>query len=513
MSIKSKILALVLALITIFTVLVACDNGNTSSEKETVKEIWGDDTSIESALGSDAIIETVFETETETKEINPSDIDKKDYGTEFYLSILDDVNPPDYYWVEESDNDAMSEAVFARQQKVYDWLGVEIIGVGIGLSYKNYIEPFKTAVKNKDGSVDTLLSHVSTGVAGLVSEAYLRNIENVPGIDLTQDYWNIDFMDDLSVAGNYYLGFSNFNILSTHVIAFNKGMMDQYSGSIEKSPYDMVRDYTWTLDNMIEIVNLVYIDATSDGKTYDDTFGLAGRQWVPWVGFMQAANINLVDLDDSGKYSISVLNETNKERSAALVDRLTALSKSNSAYLDYYTSPEISVPFTSGRALLFLESTYNIVDFLNYDIAFGILPYPMWDEAQKDVGYRHLQWGGYICVPSYLDNEVMVGETLEVLSFFSDDVMITFYEKMLGKQVADVPDDRQMLDIIWQGVCTDFGQTFSDQAGGILYVLPQVTWPDSGLHLTSFIESLERSSNASLSAFVKKIEKNNKNRN
>ena len=451
----------------------------------------------------------ISETESET-EATPTNVEQKNYNTEFYLSILDDVNPPKYYWLEESENDAMSEAVFARQQKVMDWLGVEIMGVGIGLNHNNYIEPFKTAVKNKDGSVDTLLTHVSTGVAGLVAEAYLRPYDDMPGIALESDYWNIEFMDSLAVNDYHYLGFSDFNILYTNVVAFNKTMMDQYSDALEKPLYDVVRDKAWTLDKMIEVVNLVYIDTTADGKTPDDTFGLAGRQWVPWVGFMQACGIKLVEMDETGMYKIAPMNELNKEKTAALVDKLSALSASNSAYLDYMTTSVTSVPFTSGRALLFIEATYSIVSFLDYDVSFGVLPYPKWDEAQDR--HYHLQWGGYLAIPTYLGNEVMVGETLDTLAFYSDDVKITFYEKMLGKQVADVPDDRAMLDIVWDTVCTDFGQSFSDEAGGILYMLPQVTYADSGTNLTSYMASKERTGNSNLQKFVKKIEKNNKPR-
>ena len=487
-----RLISLLLSLSLLISIFAACDSGN-ESEPDT-------------AITTEVITEAATEAITEA---TPDAIEKKDYDTEFYLSILSDVNPPDYYWVEESDNSAMSEAIFARQQKLLDWLGVEIVNVGEGLNHTTYAAPFKTAVKNKDGSVDTLLSHSNTGVAGIVSEGYLRAFDNMPGIDLGSSCWNLDFMDSLAIADRHFLGFSDFNILYTNVVAFNKTMMEQYADAIDTPLYDRARNYTWTFDKMIEVVNLVYIDTTADGKTTDDTFGLAGRQWVPWIGFMQACGIKLVDVDESGAYKISVMNEQNKEKTAALVDLLTELTTSNNAYLDYMTTSVTSVPFDSGRVLLFLESTYGLVNFLNYDISFGVLPYPMWDEAQKDtVGYQSLQWGGYLCIPTYLENELMVGETLEVLAFYSDEVKITFYEKMLGKQVADVPDDKQMLDIIWESVCTDFGQTFSDEAARILFILPTVTWPDSGQNLASYMASAERSGNSSLAKFVKKVEKN-----
>ena len=477
-----KFLALVLALASILSVFAACDSGS-----EQVTENSGNDASNE--------------------EVYPSTVAKNNYGDEFYLSILDDVNPPKYYWVEETENDAMSEAVYARQEKVRKYLGVEIYATGIGLNHDDYIAPFKTAVKNKDGSVDTLLTHVSTGVCSLLSESYLRDFNDMPGINLEADYWNKDFMDSIAIADKNYLGFSNFNILYTNVVAFNKDMMDQYADNLDKSVYELVEDKEWTLDTMMGLAQLVAIDRTGDGKTDDDTFGLTGNQWVPWIGFLHASNINLVEMDESGAYKVAVMNEKNKEKMSQLVDKLKALSSSDYGYFQFRTTAAPKVPLVSGRALMQLSATYDLVGYLDSDVTFGVLPYPMWDTNQAKVGYRSLQWGGYLCIPNYLDNEEMTGETLEVLSFYSDEVMITFYEKMLGKQVADIPDDRKMLDIVWDSVCTDFGQTFTDECG-TLYLLPYVTWPGSeGKELVSYVKGLESSSNKRIKKFVAIVSK------
>jgi len=473
-------------------------NDHTDSVEETVLKA-------ETGDGSETPTESEAQTETATEEAFPDHIQRKNYGAEFFLNILPDVNPVNYYWVEESENDALSEAIFARQEKVFDYLGVEIMGIKTE-GFQKYTTSFKTAVKNKDGSVDALMTHVSSGVPGLISESYLRDFNTLDGVQLDADYWNSEFMDSISIADKYFLGFNDFNILYTHVVAFNKDMMEKYSDTLEVSVYDMVRNYTWTLDEMISLANLVYIDTTSDGKTSDDTFGLTGTQWVPWMGFLQASNIQIVELDEQGNYAVSIMNDKNKQKASDLVDKLSALASADCSYLDYYTSAPNTVPITSGRVLLNLASTYKIVDFLDYELNFGVLPYPMYDEEQKDVGYRSLQWGGYLTVPSYVNDPLMVGETLDVLAFFSKDVTVTFYEKLLGKQVADAPDDSQMLDIVWDSVCTDFGMTYADIVSTQLsFILPHVTYAGSGMNLASTVKQYENTANKAISKFIKKI--------
>lgn len=480
-----KLMAALLALLMLVSVFVACD----LEIDDPVEE--------ESTQGPDEVVPPIA---------------KKKYDAEFYLSILPDTNPMEYYWVEKSDGDPMDEAVYARQEKVYKWLGVEILGQQV-TGHTTYTEGFKTSVKNRDGSVDTLMTHVHSGVAGLLSEMYLQDLSELPGIDLDQDYWNRDFMDSIAIDNNYYLGFSNYNILYTHVIAFNKEMMEQSAGSMEKSVYQLVNDNEWTLDRMLSLAQLVSSDRTSNGKTDDDTFGLTGQQWVPWIGFFHASNINLVEMNEKGEYVISFMNTANEEKTSSLVNKLKEFSASKYGYFEFPTVPgqgvpSVSVPLTSGRTLMQLASTNGLHSFLKHKVTFGVLPYPMYDVNQKNVGYRSLQWGGYIAVPNYLTNPEMVGETLELLAFYSDDVMVTFYEKMLGKQVADVPDDRKMLDIVWDSVCTDFGQTYLDECPGALYFLPYVTWPGpEGKELTSYLAGFERGSNRQLATFIKKVVK------
>ena len=486
-----RLIALILAMLIVFSAFVAC---NDTTEQETAAK------DNESATEA-----TTAEQETEML----LDVPKNNYGATFYLQIMNDSNNIDYHWVEESENDVLSEAIFARQENVFEYLGVEVLGTKHSGTHIDYIEPFKTAVKNKDGSVDTLITHVYAGVPALVSENYLTDFSSVPGINLDADYWNQDFMEDLSVMDKQFLGYNDFNILHTHVITFNKDLMDKYGDALGKTVYDMVRDYEWTIDKMIEIANLVYIDVTSDGKTPDDTYGISGRQWNEFPGFLHASNINIVEMDDSGQYKVALMNDVNASKTTELVDKLLNLSKSNGAWFDYMTTSEDTVPITTGRTLMHLGATPRLVSYLDYDINFGVLPYPMWDTAQKDVGYRHLQWGGYLTIPAYVNDIQMVGETLETLAFFSADVKTAYYEKMLGKQVADVPDDSQMLAIVWDTVCTDFAQTFNESLGGtqLLYMMATVTEANTSSNLASTIAGLERSANSSITKFMKKVEK------
>lgn len=494
---KNKVLSFLMAILFSMSALTSCDSGDEQGTGVTETQ------ATVSAIDTETVTETVA-----VAEAMPG-VERKDYDSEFFLWIMSGVsNEYKYHYVDESRNDVLSEAIFARQQKIYEYLGVNMIGSEYP-NHETYAAPFKTAVKNKDGSVDMLLSHVYYGVPGLITGGYVTDIGQLSGIDLDADYWNREFMDDLSLEGRYYLGFSDYNILNTNVVVFNKTMMEKYSDNLEKSVYDMVRDYEWTVDQMISLANLVYVDATSDGKTPDDIYGITGRQWCEFPGFLHSCNVNIIEQDESGEYVLSFMNEVNAPKTEALIDKLRALSKSDCAYFDYKTNDTPTVPFTTGRTLLHLSAVTYLEDFLSYDVPFGVLPYPIWDTQQKDVGYRHLQWSGFITVPTCLNDAQMVSETLEMLAYYSEDVKTAYYEKMLGKQVADAPDDSEMLAIVWDTVCAEFAQPYCESLGGntILYVMADLTRAEATQNIASYYATLERSASKAITKFMSTIKK------
>ncbi len=488
-----QLCSLILALLLSLAVFTAC------AEKDGLETNDGTE--------KQSTVESVSDSETES-EFKP-DVMKQDYGEEFFLQIQQNSNKPEYYFVSESSSDVLSEAVYTRQMNVSSYLGVEIVGTAVS-GHNTYGEAFKTAVKNKDGSIDTLLSHSYMSLSQFISEGYLTDFESIPEINLDADYWSRNVMEGVAAGSRLYLGYSDFRLGYTDVIAFNKVMMEEYADSLDESVYDMVRNYRWTLDAMISLANLVSVDATGDGKTIDDTFGISGGQWNHFTNFLQASNIQLVDANEKGIYQLSFNNEQNNEKTSILIEKLLGLAKGNSAMFGYQNDPEKIISLTTERTLMMICATPSLTDsFVGSDLQFGVLPFPMYDETQKNVGYRSLDWGGWLCVPTFMRNAEMVGNTLEMLAFYSDDVQIAYYEKLLGKQAADQPDDRQMLSIVWDSICSDIGLTYSHidlSLDNFLYMLPKLTYEGTENNYASYVKSYEKAANKKLEAFFKALE-------
>ncbi len=477
-----KILFLAMALLMLLTAFVGCNNSK-DPEDDTDDDYYDEDESD----GEDYVF---------------PDVEKKNYNADFTMYLFRVNNFSEYYVIDESRGTPMDEAVYARQEKVKKWLGVELVNrVDDTLGWKAYYSIVQDAVLNRDGTLDMMLSHYNGAVDTLVAESLLKDLNELQGVDLDAEYWNASAMDSLELKGHRYLGYGDCNILTTYVITFNKGMLDKYSSADVlggKTLYDMVRDYEWTFDKMISIANLVsYIDSDSDGiKSVDDTYGFAASPSEPYISLIHAAGMNIMEQDASGAYKIALNGDKYQARLKTLIDKLSELSKSENSFLstkiarphDDTTAPKLA----SGKVLMSIYDTTHLTDYLSTKgLNFGVLPLPMFDSAQRQ--YRALQYGGYICIPVYLKNEQMVGETLEMYNFYSSNVEITFYEKVLGRQVADAPDDAEMLELVRNNVCTDVGFTYQhagtpqgygeqwQSVGGCVYNLTQPGYTGGGL--------------------------------
>ncbi len=503
-----SLLALTLILTMTLPLFAAC------GEKEQGTET---DTKAEQTTMEEVTPESTGESLTEEETVPFPYIEEKDYGKDFvmWFSIAKDGDSIDYYWVEENKvgGNAMSEAVYARQEQVRAYLGVEIYAKSEVGDSQVLLEPFRTAVKNKDNSVQMFRTSVFGGLPSLVSEGYFTAYEDMPEIDMYAPYWSTSVMEELAIEGKTYLGQSRFNILQTYVVAYNKDMMAKYADVMEGTVYDMVDSYEWTLDKMISLAKLVYIDNTGDGKTKDDSFGLSANTNKSSIGFLHASDINVVEQNEQGKYELTLYNGLNAERTVSIIERLQELQASDYAWMkDAWADEGANIYLHTGRVLMSWEATTDLDKLTSYELSFGVLPYPMYDEAQKDVGYRHLQWGGYIAIPAYLEDRQMVGETVEMLSYYSTAVNEVYYEKMLGKQVADMPEDARMLDLVWNTVCSDFCQTYCElgsTSGKQLLYIVSGTLNGNAESVATIVARYENSFMKALEKFQKVVKKLN----
>ena len=122
--------------------------------------------------------------------------------------------------------------------------------------------------------------------------------------------------------------------------------------------------------------------------------------------------------------------------------------------------------FNDNRALFYTRYIKAISWFRDMETDFGVLPYPKWDETQKDYcNTMHAYGTSYLCIPLTVYDSEMSGAVLEALSYYGQKLIKpAYYEKNLkGKYIRD-EESAEMLDLIFASRFFDVGTYY--QVGG-----------------------------------------------
>lgn len=498
----TRILSALIASLFVISAICSCQEKPHGSEKDSTAT-----TTKEEISTNEAVSATENSSESETELI--SGIEKKNYNSDFNVLTLKDMFPADYFFTEENTYDDMTDAVYTRMQNVNEHLGIELVSIDAG-AFTEYVDTVKTCSKNNEPTYSLVLTHVYYGLSNLILENYLHDFNELESVNLKAPYWNTSLMEELSLKDKVYLGYSDFNLAYVYVITFNKSMYEDILNAENvagKTVYQYVNDYEWTIDKMFAIASEGKRENGDNVWDEKDTYGFTGTCWVEMCNFLQSSNIQLVGRNESNEFVLSCLDGNNASKTSELVQKLTDYYNAEYTYLWSYSAGEDSrVHMESGRALFEMSTTFRLKGLTSFDVKFGVLPYPMYDEAQKDNGgYRELNWGGFMCVPEVQSNNYdMISDTVELLSFYSAPVTVSFYETLLGKKIAEAPEDTKMLKLIWASVCSDVGLTYSSIGGSAIdpfvYTVPRCILENKSF--TTFARSYKKSAEVAIKKYL-----------
>ena len=415
-------------------------------------------------------------------------IETKNYEKEFYITGV-------YYirdWATASDEDRgdpFMDTVYERGIKIKDHLGVDLVDIDAGdwLTYSNNV--IRT-VQSGDDAYQLVSTHCYQGVTSFLTSDAAYNYADFESVNLDAPYWDLDFMEDVKIGDQYLIGYNDFCLTSVNAIVFNKDLMAEYNLT---APYEDVRNKTWTMDKLISLASNVAKDNGDGVWNEKDIYGISGRGWVDTISFTTACDIKIVDRDETGLYQVAY--ENNSEKTFAALEKVNELYNGDFAY---YKGPQgTQIPFNDGTTMMYTMETYHMTNLRDVTFHFGVLPYPMYNEAQGE--YKSLNWNGVMFVPASIKDPEMVGDVLELLAYYTPPVQKAYYEDLLGSKLSDAPEDAEMLDVIWDSVVTDIGMVSANLAGmdPLLYMFPNLCM-DGVQGYSSYVTKNTRSANRAL---------------
>ena len=386
----------------------------------------------------------------------PAGIEKCDYGNaEFHIAAPNWGLYTNYFFSDGEQSDAMDKAIYERELKVEEHLGIDITYEFTGDI--NSVRPaVQQMVMSGDDTYQLVLTHCIAGVSAMVTEELLYDFNELPGIDLSAEWWNQSITESLTVNGHNYYAVSDYMIPDPNCVLFNKEFIEIYD---LEDPYELVRNKEWTLDKMMEMMSKVTKDNGNGTFGKEDTWGLANpTDWL-LVSFTYSSGGKLCSLNDDGEFELSF----GDERTYAIMDKIHALVNGNDSYnfnsTDYNPNLEDRLWISDGRSLFAISSVNWLSALRETEVDYGILPYPLFDETQES--YTNNDWSGLMCVPTTVGDPDMVSKAIELLSYYSSDTTIpAYYDIVLGAKLSRDDDSVEMLDIIFDGTVFDAGMNY-----------------------------------------------------
>ncbi len=421
--------------------LVSCGSGGSENPAET---------------SANTPEETQTETETEEVPDLPADLDLS--GSTFTFGVLDNPNARNPIVMEELTGEALNDAQYNTINGAQEMLGVSI---GEYLIEDGY--PATTKIRSIIQAGDDIIQVANLYCAAtpvLLADGYLLDYNDIPIIDLSKSWWDQSVNQSLMLGDMRYAAIGDLSITThdlTFILLFSKAQIDQ--NNLE-SPYDLVKDGKWTMDKMQEMMEIVTVDSNGDTEfTNEDNYGYLGtiKNVLPsfWIG---AGEVTIA-LNDEGIPEMSMSDE----RFVSVIDRIFSMTYDNNARFLSHQPEDVNQEninmFQENKGLFMDCSLFWVTALRDMETDFGIIPYPMWDEAQGTY-YSRVSYFMPPLVPITNSNLELTGAVLEVTNYLAkQSITPAYYDISLKGKYSRDEESVAMLDLIFDNRVVDLGDT------------------------------------------------------
>lgn len=457
------------------------------------------------AAGTETAAEEVVTEVTRRQSALPEDLDFN--GRTFRQTAFEWQGYKYYFFAEEQTGDIMNDAVYERKLNTEETLNVKLSYISAGTTAGDVAKVVKPTILAGDDAYDQVCFHCIDNIATFASSGYLYNLDTLPNIDITAEWWNQRQMDTLRLGRNTYYAINDFMLPCPYVVYYSKEMVENYGMD---DPYQLVYDGKWVVDLFVKLCEDVTQDIDGDGKMAMETdqFGLTANEYSKYISFAYGSEQPLVQRGGDGRVELVC----NTEKTVHLVELFAGISSKGCIF---ESSNEFGDQLTldTGRLLFQLGTLSLAEEMREYDVELGFLPYPKYNEQQDD--YASLDWGGLMGVPVTISDPECIGAVIEFLAWDSaNNVIPTYYDTVLTGKLARGTDDEAMLDIIFDTICYDPGCNyfgFSEGFQDLFYVISNLAIKTKSADYASWYAKNETKAAGVLDKFYTALEETESN--
>ncbi len=508
----ATIILAVAMLVSVLVFAVACsgDKGGTTTQKTEVETTAkGDVTTADS--GSQTTTETVTETEEVTESAEPTGkevlpgYEDVNFGGRTFLIASNADEDGDWadaadFWVEGITNDAINDAVWERNDVMS-----KLYNCSIEVDNGGWDNGFNAAVASGDDRYIAASSEYAL-FGGYASGKYYNVLKL--GMDLTQDWWDQNFIMDASCDGKLFGIIGDFSLhamSATWIMFFNKDVYE--SKFADTDIYQLVRDKKWTLDVMADMIDKIKNDANGDSSyTFTegadaDTLGLMTTAHN-YRGLYFASGLRLVTKTEQTTDGSFITALTNQPNGADVIDKLITVCNTEGYISGGYS--DVQKGIQNGTTLFAGE----VMDVLRRmagaeNLRVGVLPQPLYDEGQKEYHCYVNNRAAFLCIPTSFSDMEVIADFFTLFAYHSSKLVRPAYINTFKYTYANDEESGEMIDIIIDSRVFDPGYlgSFAIKMDG--YIGTMIT--DKKNNYVKASTSYAKSDTANLEAYREKI--------
>ena len=466
----ARIIALLLAVITVLAMAVSCAEG--SGEDDTSAQAVNTEGTPEETTAS------IYDADGYLLDNLPDNLNYN--GETVKILYWSDCEREEFEITEdELSGNIVNDAIFKRNANTEERLGVKFEWYSTKGNNSN-IQNFTNYVTNLyssggDDLVD-LIGTYSRSAATCSTAGLLYDINKISNsyIDFDMPWWPKTCYDTCTIGNSLYFcsGDISTNVLHfMYCIYYNMDMLKDYAEL--EDPIKLVDDKKWTIDKLIEMTASIYVDSDNSGTcNYEDTYGFCSI-YYGLDAFYTGSGLRLVDDDADNLLVIS--EDYTSQKAVDLVDKLGTWLTSDTCFIDggnkSMDSHSNYYPFVQGKCLfcqnrVYLADSQSSSKLNEVEWNYGILPTPLYDENQDDymtvVGNPFSLW----CVMAGIDSHAAERATAVMECMASEGYRTTtpalFETNMKYRYTVGADNDGvRMFDIVHDGIDFDLGRIYS----------------------------------------------------
>lgn len=412
--------------------------------------------------------ETEEEGRENAKDSLPADLN---FGGEM-IRIVSRNGDPDTaieFYSDEATGDIVSDAVYNRNMKVADRLGVnlEFIYQSENTRHNGFADKIRQSVMADSDDYD-IIANALYNTVPLIFDGLFLDLNAMKYLDFDQPWWNQSFLDMTENDGRNYLAIGELSqtmISGSFAMFYNKHLFDELYPD-EPTLYATVDAGKWTLDQMITYCSGVYNDLNGNSKPDEgDRFGhyFTGAKTLGSDSFLGGSGIHLVEENGDGSFTFGGTSD----RAALYIEKMhKLLFEDNNTLRLAYNNEDIMKTMIADQTI-FTTWMLSATDYLrDMKSDYGIIPMPKLDENQSEYSVFCHDGSSVFAIPSTCRKADAASAVLEAMAAETyRTVTPAYFEIALKTKYSRDDDTSRMLDIIVGSVKFDLAYIYGQELG------------------------------------------------